>query len=219
MPILQHRNSGSTIYVGTTMSAPDKDATIRCVCGVFRAHMVQAALNEVKDDEKMFTEYEIFNDAEFRVKKGVDGEGPALERSISKSEAIVPSLDVLHSFYRTIFNKSQMEPDCIIMSLIYVERLLKKTNGGIRLRYSNYKSVIFSSMVMASKVWDDLSMWNADFSQVCSSFNLNRINELELAMLDALKVSERAPLDIRDDSSAKLTHSITITRRSTTSRY
>jgi hypothetical protein len=80
-----------------------------------------------------------------------------------------------------------MESDCIIMSLIYVERLLKQTKGGIRLTYKNWKSVVFSSMVMSSKVWDDLSMWNADFSQVCSSFTLQRINELELAMLDALR--------------------------------
>jgi hypothetical protein len=76
-------------------------------------------------------------------------------------------------------------------------------------------------MVMASKVWDDLSMWNADFSQVracviegfwmymcefkhtlkplhvcvwvyvqvCPSFTLKRINELELAVLDTLRYS------------------------------
>ncbi len=40
---------------------------------------------------------------------------------------------------------------------------------------------------MASKVWDDLSMWNVDFSQVYSNFDLARINSLELAMLEALK--------------------------------
>jgi hypothetical protein len=40
---------------------------------------------------------------------------------------------------------------------------------------------------MASKVWDDLSMWNVDFSQVYPSFDLARVNALELAMLEALK--------------------------------
>lgn len=40
---------------------------------------------------------------------------------------------------------------------------------------------------MASKVWDDLSMWNVDFSHVYPSFDLQRVNTLELAMLDALK--------------------------------
>jgi hypothetical protein len=45
-------------------------------------------------------------------------------------------------------------------------------------------------MVMASKVWDDMSMWNADFSQACPVgvvFTVQRINELELAMLTVLK--------------------------------
>ena len=30
-------------------------------------------------------------------------------------------------------------------------------------------------------------MWNADFSQVCTSFTLQRINSLELSMLSALR--------------------------------
>ena len=38
---------------------------------------------------------------------------------------------------------------------------------------------------MASKVWDDLSMWNVDFSHVSNAFDLKRVNELELALLDA----------------------------------
>ena len=38
---------------------------------------------------------------------------------------------------------------------------------------------------MASKVWDDLSMWNVDFSNVSDMFDLKRVNELELALLDA----------------------------------
>jgi hypothetical protein len=46
---------------------------------------------------------------------------------------------------------------------------------------------------MASKVWDDMSMWNVDFSQVCASFDLHRINELELAMLEELKYLIRVP--------------------------
>jgi len=82
-----------------------------------------------------------------------------------------------------------MEADTVIMSLIYVERIIKETNGGVRPKVENWKSVLFSSMIMASKVWDDLSMWNSDFSQVCKSFTLQRVNELELAMLSALKYS------------------------------
>jgi hypothetical protein len=46
---------------------------------------------------------------------------------------------------------------------------------------------------MSSKVWDDLSFWNVDFSLVCPEFNLARINELECAMLEALEFVIRVP--------------------------
>jgi len=45
-------------------------------------------------------------------------------------------------------------------------------------------------MVLSSKVWDDMSVWNADFSQTCPNgvlFTLKRINELEVALLSALQ--------------------------------
>jgi hypothetical protein len=105
-------------------------------------------------------------------------------------------LDEVTRFYRDIFFKAQMETDCIIMSLIYVERLVKRTAGGLRPRACNWRSLLFSCMIMSSKVWDDLSMWNADFSQSCPpgvSFTLQRINQLELSVLHALTFQVKVP--------------------------
>ena len=70
-----------------------------------------------------------------------------------------------------------------------MERLTKETGGTVQVRSHNWKSLLLSCLIMASKVWDDLSMWNADFSQVSPSFTLKRINELELALLDFLRYS------------------------------
>jgi hypothetical protein len=45
-------------------------------------------------------------------------------------------------------------------------------------------------------VWDDLSMWNADFSHTCPAgveFQLSRINELELAVLSSLQYKVKVP--------------------------
>ena len=179
---LARRNTGSTIYVGTTMSAPDIDATIKCVCGVFRAHMIQSARDSRAGiDPIPFEEYDVFNDDYVTEMMGLsiqDG-----------NEYEVPSFDIITQFYRDIFRKSQMESDCIIMSLIYIERLIKETNGGVRPRNRNWKSLLFASMIMASKVWDDLSMWNSDFSKICASFTLQRVNQLEISMLSVLKYS------------------------------
>ena len=56
-----------------------------------------------------------------------------------------------------------MTPLLVIMSLIYVERLVKRTNGALMPNVENWRSILFGCMVLASKVWDDLSMLNADF--------------------------------------------------------
>lgn len=47
-------------------------------------------------------------------------------------------------------------------------------SGRLVICYYNWKSIIFACMIMASKVWDDLSMWNTDFAQVSSVYDLQR---------------------------------------------
>ena len=73
---------------------------------------------------------------------------------------VIPSLDDVTTFFREIFFKAQMEADCIIMSLIYIERLIKVTHGRLRPKANNWRSILFSTMILSSKVWDDLSMLN-----------------------------------------------------------
>lgn len=92
-----------------------------------------------------------------------------------------------------VFEKCQIEKECIIITLVYIERLVKATKGRLAIRPSNWRSILFACMVMASKVWDDLSMWNVDFSQVSEEFDLHRVNELELALLSALEYSVKVP--------------------------
>jgi hypothetical protein len=47
-----------TIYIGTTMSVQDNDATINCVCVVIRTHMLDAT----KEGIEPLPEYDIFKD-------------------------------------------------------------------------------------------------------------------------------------------------------------
>lgn len=149
----------------------------KCVCGVFRTHILTSELV----DPETTNDYEVFND----LRDGSCGGNSA-----------PPSLDEVTKFYRDIFLKAQMESDCIIMSLIYVERLIKRTRGSLRPRAANWRSLIFSCMILSSKVWDDLSMWNVDFSQSCPkgvSFPLQRINDLEVNILKALGFQVKVP--------------------------
>lgn len=179
-PSILRRNTCGTLYVGSTLSAPDKDATIKCVCAVYRAHILQSTI----EDDELDLKYKVFDDMSSKAddtKQGV---------------LVLPTLDDVSVFYRDVFSRAQMESDCIIISLIYVERLIKVTEGALRPRISNWRSILFSCMVMASKVWDDLSMWNADFSHTCPAgveFKLSRINELEIAVLSSLQYKVKVP--------------------------
>lgn len=111
--------------------------------------------------------------------------------NVDMSMNSVPTLDEITSFYTHIFHKAQLEVNCIIMSLIYVERLIRKTHGRMRPNSKNWMSVLFACMLLSSKVWDDLSMWNVDFSRIGGlqdvCFNLKRINQLEVALLSCLQ--------------------------------
>lgn len=178
-PSILRRNTCGTLYIGSTMSAPDKDATIKCVCAVYKAHIQQSILECNDDGEIIDDKHDVFNDC-----------------NTCKDYIDAPSLQEITLFYREVFTKSQMESDCIIISLIYVERLIKVTNGALRPCKKNWRSLLFSCMVLASKVWDDLSMWNADFSHTCPAgvnFNLARINELEIAVLSLLQYKVKIP--------------------------
>jgi len=205
-PSFDRRNTCGTVYVKSTMADPDICSTIKCVCAVYRAHLLQSFRDKHASvySKVKFSEYEIFNDSPSehdnnptvshtachtsRIK--IEEVGSEIEMSAASLDNSVPSLDEITDFYRFVFKKAQMESDCIIVSLIYVERLLRDTNGGVWPNPKNWRSLLFSCMVMASKVWDDLSMWNKDFSHVCPlgvKFSLKRINELELALLNCLK--------------------------------
>ena len=152
---------------------------------MLRTHILSS---EQLPDDAGADEYRVFNDREADQSDG--------RRNHGGTRTPVPSLEEVTRFYRDIFYKAQMESDCIIMSLIYVERLIKKTGGKLRPRRSNWRSLVFSCMILSSKVWDDLSMWNVDFSQSCPpgvTFSLQRINELELAVLNALSFQVKVP--------------------------
>ncbi|KAL7569655.1 hypothetical protein ACA910_008310 [Epithemia clementina (nom. ined.)] len=103
----------------------------------------------------------------------------------------IPSIDEMVQFFTAFHRTSKMQQDTVIMTLIYLERLMKYTNGALVPTPENWRSLLFSCMILASKVWDDFSMWNVDFSFVSAAtglatFSLKRINRLEVVILSSL---------------------------------
>ena len=150
------RNTGNTMFVNSTMTSPDIQGTIRCVCGVYRAHLLQSLESSASSPPSVvpvgstIISPDIFRD-------DFHGLRSSQSRNIKEFNQI-PSIEEIESFYKEFFRRSQMEHDTIIMSLIYIERLIKRTDGSIRPTPLNWRSMLFGCMILASKVWDDLSM-------------------------------------------------------------
>jgi len=116
---------------------------------------------------------------------------PASEPAITTS--VVPSLSVstVYAFLHNLFTNTQVEHECLLIMLVYIERALHGHNGrGLRLTIANWKAVLLTALMLASKVWDDFSMINVDFSAVCSvggnNISVARLNALESRLLEAL---------------------------------
>jgi hypothetical protein len=80
-------------------------------------------------------------------------------------------------FMRKIFDKMQLATECIIVTLIYLEKVM--INGGIEMRYCNWKPLLFTGILLASKFWEDINFWNVDYVDALRIYNLKSINRME----------------------------------------
>lgn len=157
-----------------------------------------------------------------------------LEKRKFRRNLDTPSLIEIFKYIHHIFIETQMESECLIIALVYIERAvygaisesfqsepsspastpplwtpcrtpspgIHSDGGGdspssvscpietLTLSTSNWKAVVLTALLLASKIWDDFSMINGDFANICSmcGFNIDvrRLNELEKSFLVAL---------------------------------
>jgi hypothetical protein len=48
-----------------------------------------------------------------------------------------------------------------VISLIYIEKLM--ATSKIEIRTVNWKPLIFTAILLASKFWEDINFWNVDY--------------------------------------------------------
>ena len=61
-----------------------------------------------------------------------------------------------------MINSCQLEDDALLISLIYFQRILASLSGKLELSAHTFKAVIFVSILISTKMWDDLSMMASD---------------------------------------------------------
>ena len=97
----------------------------------------------------------------------------------------IPAVKAISHFLKQVFEVGQFHPECCVISLVYINRLIGVT--GVPLTQSNWKPVAISALVLAQKVWDDTPLINADFSILYPALTVKEINFLERKFLDLLE--------------------------------
>jgi len=108
-----------------------------------------------------------------------------------------PKLNKIINFIHYICDIGDIEPECIIILLIYIERLLEDTQ--VQIQPNNWKTIIFCSMIIASKIIDDETNENCNFAKLFPQYNLKYINKLEKNYLQLIDYK----VNIESDTYAK----------------
>ena len=75
-----------------------------------------------------------------------------------------------------MFGVLHIEPPCSVAAAIYLHRLVAK---GVRVTAANCEPILVAALLLASKMWDDMSTLNADFTRALPHYNIVGINRLE----------------------------------------
>jgi hypothetical protein len=97
----------------------------------------------------------------------------------------IPSEEEIYEFGHQLFKSVQLSSECSIVCLIYIERLMEVAKVPLVSR--TWRTIFMCGLLLASKVWQDLSSWNIEFASVYPQFSLEAINRLEVQFLKMIK--------------------------------
>ena len=182
------------MHIDSTLADPDVAATLECVSRVLRAHIdppdATATDRSARASKGTFKEC---SGGDFEESSARTRHSSLLvfEDSLARGRQTLPSVAEIDAFFRHVYTRSEAYVECIVTALILIERLMlalqTRFGGGAScITPTNWRPIIFSTMMLASKVCDDESPRNADWCNVCAELSLDRVNELETALLKAL---------------------------------
>lgn len=96
-----------------------------------------------------------------------------------------PTIDNILDFVKALYDCAQFSPECCIICLVYVNRLIAFTE--LPLQPTNWRPLVLCSLLVAQKVWDDRYLSNADFAFIYPFFVTEEINKLEKKFLELIQ--------------------------------
>ena len=89
----------------------------------------------------------------------------------------IPNLDEIYVFILNLYVKGQLSSECLIVSLIYIERLMETAH--VPIVAITWRPIVLAGLLLASKVQQDIPSCNIEFSEICPQYSVSAIKSLE----------------------------------------
>jgi hypothetical protein len=92
-----------------------------------------------------------------------------------------PNLGEIFGFIKRVAFNCKMENEIPIISLAYIEKLLKQKE--VLVNEENWRGIVLTTLCIGSKIWDDDSLENEHFPKVMPELTMKQISNLEKTYL------------------------------------
>ena len=179
--------STSNIFLDTTISTPNVTSMIKAV-----ATILQSQLNEDMNLGKQISpKSDLYY---FSEDKYVSEYPQYFDKQRIENIRKVPTLEDMINFIEALYNCVQFSSECCIISLIYINRIIALT--GLSLQTTNWRPMVFVSLMVSQKIWDDKYLSNGDFSYIYPFFEKNQLNILEMKFLEMIQYNVFVKLSV-----------------------
>jgi hypothetical protein len=189
-------SSTSSLYVDSTISAPNNAELMHCIAEFFLGLMKPAS--EISKETR--EAFEIFDETKH----------PLTDKKINTTD--VPDVSTVESYIKAIFKIGQLAPESLVMAVAYLKRI--ESTSKFVLSTFTWRRAILECLILASKVWEDQAVWVVDFIDLFPLTTAHDLNLLEKKMLSllgfdvSLKASDYAKIyfDLRAQSKSTGEH-------------
>jgi hypothetical protein len=171
-------NTTSSMFIKSTITSPNVKSIIQAVSTILHSQMLEDQQNK----KEIPATSELYYFSEEKYMKEKPEEFDEQRKSLLRE---TPSLDNIYEFIKALYDCAQFSPECCIICLIYINRLIAFT--GMPLHPTNWRPLLLCSLLVAQKVWDDKYLSNADFAFIYPFFVTEEINKLEQKFLELLQ--------------------------------
>jgi len=155
-------NSTDTMFIENDLHQPDMDMIIRCISRAIAKKVSEGCYTSEKKLLCLFEE-------EFR---------PPFK--------FTNLFDVANVFLFMVFESVGLCPEIAVISVVYVDRLLEATK--LTFNMSNWRRIVFTAILLSAKAWEELAVWNEDFSNIFPGWiSLSTLSLMERQFLKHIK--------------------------------